>query len=353
MSSWIDKIFINQISSRLQGFKWKSSNLASCRCMICGDSKRNKSKTRFYFYEKKGGFFVKCHNCDFGTTLSKFLEQFDRGIHEQYTLEKYRSGTTGRNESEPEYKFSEPKFGKCRTSTEDVEREPLCVGLSSLSELQEDHPAVVFLLGRQIPRDKHHLLYFAPNFRVWAKTIDPDMQLGNEPRLIIPIIHEGKLIGANCRSFDPKSTSRYITLRKEKSEDRMWFGLDRVDSTRPVVVVEGPLDSLFLPNAVAIIGLGKCATLPKELGSDPIFALDNEPRNKELVKTMQELVDNKRTLCIWPDTIKEKDINEMVLAGAQSCDILNTILQNSCNGSTATLRLSKWRRSSISTKYYR
>lgn len=352
--SFLDVKFINMISSRLTRFSWKKYNqLATCRCPICGDSKRNKSKTRFYFYEKKGGFFVKCHNCDFGTTLSKFLEQFDRGIHEQYTLEKYRSGTTGRNESEPEYKFSEPKFGKCRTSTETVEREPLCVGLSSLSELQEDHPAVVFLLGRQIPRDKHHLLYFAPNFRVWAKTIDPDMQLGNEPRLIIPIIHEGKLIGANCRSFDPKSTSRYITLRKEKSEDRMWFGLDRVDSTRPVVVVEGPLDSLFLPNAVAIIGLGKCATLPKELGSDPIFALDNEPRNKELVKTMQELVDNKRTLCIWPDTIKEKDINEMVLAGAQSCDILNTILQNSCNGSTATLRLSKWRRSSISTKYYR
>jgi len=352
--SFLDVKFINMISSRLTRFSWKKYNqLATCRCPICGDSKRNKSKTRFYFYEKKGGFFVKCHNCDFGTTLSKFLEQFDRGIHEQYTLEKYRSGTTGRNESEPEYKFSEPKFGKCRASTETVEREPLCVGLSSLSELQEDHPAVVFLLGRQIPRDKHHLLYFAPNFRVWAKTIDPDMQLGNEPRLIIPIIHEGKLIGANCRSFDPKSTSRYITLRKEKSEDRMWFGLDRVDSTRPVVVVEGPLDSLFLPNAVAIIGLGKCATLPKELGSDPIFALDNEPRNKELVKTMQELVDNKRTLCIWPDTIKEKDINEMVLAGAQSCDILNTILQNSCNGSTATLRLSKWRRSSISTKYYR
>ena len=352
--SFLDVKFINMISSRLTRFSWKKYNqLATCRCPICGDSKRNKSKTRFYFYEKKGGFFVKCHNCDFGTTLSKFLEQFDRGIHEQYTLEKYRSGTTGRNESEPEYKFAEPKFGKCRASTEDVEREPLCVGLSSLSELQEDHPAVVFLLDRQIPRDKHHLLYFAPNFGAWAKTIDPDMQLGNEPRLIIPIIHEGRLIGANCRSFDPKSSSRYITLRKEKNEDRMWFGLDRVDSTRPVVVVEGPLDSLFLPNAVAIIGLGKCVTLPKELGSDPIFALDNEPRNKELVKTMQELVDNKRTLCIWPDTIKEKDINEMVLAGTQSCDILNTILQNSCSGSTATLRLSKWRRSSISTKYYR
>ena len=343
--SFLDVKFINMISSRLTRFSWKKYNqLATCRCPICGDSKRNKSKTRFYFYEKKGGFFVKCHNCDFGTTLSKFLEQFDRGIHEQYTLEKYRSGTTGRNESEPEYKFAEPKFGKCRASTEDVEREPLCVGLSSLSELQEDHPAVVFLLDRQIPRDKHHLLYFAPNFGVWAKTIDPDMQLGNEPRLIIPIVHEGRLIGANCRSFDPKSASRYITLRKEKSEDRMWFGLDRVDSTRPVVVVEGPLDSLFIPNAVAIIGLGKCVTLPKELGSDPIFALDNEPRNRELVRTMQELLANKRTICVWPNTVAEKDINEMILAGTSAETIHKTIMENACYGASAVFKLMRWRR---------
>ena len=202
----------------------------------------------------------------------------------------------------------------------------------------------MFLLRRQIPRDKHHLLYFAPNFSEWAKTIDPDKQLGKEPRLIIPIVHEGRLIGANCRSFDPKSASRYITLRKEKSEDRMWFGLDRLDSTRPVVVVEGPLDSLFLPNAVAIIGLGKCVTLPKELGSDPIFALDNEPRNRELVKTMQELLANKRTICVWPNTVAEKDINEMILAGTSAETIHKTIMENACYGASAVFKLMRWRR---------
>lgn len=343
--SFLDVKYINMISSRLSRFSWKKYNqLATCRCPICGDSKRNKSKTRFYFYEKKGGFFVKCHNCDFGTTLSKFLEQLDRPVFEQYTLEKYRDGTTGRNESEPEYRFEQPRFGERKTSTAVIEREPFSIGLSSLSELQEDHPAVVFLLRRQIPRDKHHLLYFAPNFSEWAKTIDPDKQLGKEPRLIIPIIHEGRLIGANCRSFDPKSASRYITLRKEKSEERMWFGLDRVDSSRPVVVVEGPLDSLFIPNAVAIIGLGKCVTLPKELGSDPIFALDNEPRNRELVRTMQELLANKRTICVWPNTVAEKDINEMILAGTSADTIHKTIMENACYGASAVFKLMRWRR---------
>ena len=343
--SFLDVKYINMISSRLSRFSWKKYNqLATCRCPICGDSKRNKSKTRFYFYEKKGGFFVKCHNCDFGTTLSKFLEQLDRPVFEQYTLEKYRSGTTGRNESDPEYRFEQPRFGERETSTAVIQREPFSIGLSSLSELQEDHPAVVFLMRRQIPRDKHHLLYFAPNFSEWAKTIDPDKQLGKEPRLIIPIVHEGRLIGANCRSFDPKSTSRYITLRKEKSEDRMWVGLDRVDSTRPVVVVEGPLDSLFIPNAVAIIGLGKCVTLPKELGSDPIFALDNEPRNRELVKVMQELLANKRTICVWPNTVAEKDINEMILAGTSADTIHKTIMENACYGASAVFKLMRWRR---------
>ena len=131
--SFLDVKYINMISSRLSRFSWKKYNqLATCRCPICGDSKRNKSKTRFYFYEKKGGFFVKCHNCDFGTTLSKFLEQLDRPVFEQYTLEKYREGTTGRNESEPEYRFEQPRFGERETSTAVIQREPLSIGLSSL-----------------------------------------------------------------------------------------------------------------------------------------------------------------------------------------------------------------------------
>jgi hypothetical protein len=337
--SYLDVKYINMISARLSRFAWKKTNqLAACRCPVCGDSKRNKSKTRFYFYEKKGGFFVKCHNCDFGTTLSKFLEQFDRRLYDEYTLEKYRGGLTGRNEAEPAFSFEQPKFR--RTENFDTKPTNMGIGLPKISELPETHPAKTFLRLRRIPEWADSVLYYAENFGEWAKTIDSEKELGDEPRLIIPIIRSGKLIGANCRAFNG-NTIRYITLRKEKGEDRMWFGLDRVDSHKPVIVVEGPLDSLFLPNAVATAGLGRTATLPAELGDKPVFALDNEPRNREVVKTMEWLIDNGRTVCIWPTTVEQKDINDMVLAGL---DPHRIITQNSVSGAAAKLKLMSWKR---------
>lgn len=338
--SYLDIKYINMIAARLPRFAWKKTNqLAACRCPVCGDSKRNKSKTRFYFYEKKGGFFVKCHNCDFGTTLSKFLEQFDRRLYDEYTLEKYRGGLTGRNEAEPAFSFEQPKFR--RTENSDTKPTNMGIGLPKISELSETHPAKAFLQARLIPHWAYDLLYYAENFGEWAKTVDPEKQLGDEPRLIIPIMYEGKLIGANCRVLDGSQSIRYITLRKEKGEDRMWFGLDRVDSTKPVIVVEGPLDSLFLPNAVATAGLGRTATLPKELGENPVFALDNEPRNKEVVKTMEWLISAGRTVCIWPSTLQHKDINDMVLAGLNPHQIIK---DNSVQGAAAKLKLLTWKR---------
>ena len=338
--SYLDVKYINMIAARLARFAWKKTNqLAVCRCPICGDSKRNKSKTRFYFYEKKGGFFVKCHNCDFGTTLSKFLEQFDRRLHDEYALEKYRGGLTGRNEAEPAFTFEQPRFGRPENNTD--KSSEMGIGLPNISELPETHPAKAFLQARLIPNSAYDLLYYADNFGEWAKVIDPEKQLGDEPRLIIPIMYGGKLVGANCRVLETSQSIRYITLRKEKGEDRMWFGLDRVDSTKPVIVVEGPLDSLFLPNAVATAGLGRTATLPKELGDNPIFALDNEPRNKEVVKTMEWLISAGRTVCIWPSTLQHKDINDMVLAGLNPHQIIK---DNSVQGAAAKLKLMTWKR---------
>jgi hypothetical protein len=340
--SYLDVKYINMIAARLSRFAWKKTNqLAVCRCPVCGDSKRNKTKTRFYFYEKKGGFFVKCHNCDFGTTLAKFIEQFDRRLYDEYTLEKYRGGLTGRNEAEPAFTFEQPRFE--RTENHNTNSSELGIGLPKISELPEAHPAKAFLQARLIPNSAYDLLYYAENFGEWAKTIDPEKILGDEPRLIIPIVYDGILIGANCRVLDGSQGKniRYITLRKEKGEDRMWFGLERVTPDNPVIVVEGPLDSLFLPNGVATAGLGRTVTLPKELGFNPIFALDNEPRNREVVKTVEWLIDNGRTVCIWPDSVTQKDINDMVLAGVNPHQI---ILKNACRGAEAKLKFMRWKK---------
>ena len=105
MSSYIDKKFINMVSPQLEKFSWKKDNLAACRCPICGDSTKNKNKTRGYFYIKNNDFFYKCHNCGVGYNLYNFLKEVSPSMCKEYSLERYRNGEIGKsNYKKPEEK---------------------------------------------------------------------------------------------------------------------------------------------------------------------------------------------------------------------------------------------------------
>ena len=108
----VDSKYIGIISPRLQKFKKVKNNLYNFRCPICGDSKRNKTKTRGYLYAIKANVNFKCHNCSASMSLSNFLKTLDPVIHKQYAVEKFKDGHTGRNfvVEEPEFKFEAPKF---------------------------------------------------------------------------------------------------------------------------------------------------------------------------------------------------------------------------------------------------
>ena len=59
----VDSKFIGLVSSRLQKFKKIKTDLYNFRCPICGDSQKNKSKTRGYLYSVKEDVNFMCHNC--------------------------------------------------------------------------------------------------------------------------------------------------------------------------------------------------------------------------------------------------------------------------------------------------
>lgn len=334
--SYLDTKYINLLSPRLERFGWKKQGLAACRCPICGDSKKNKNKTRFFFYERKGGWFVKCHNCDYGTTLSRLIEHMDPYLYKQYTMEKYSDGLTGRNEQ----RTPETLVPKSRTP---VGRKRI-VDLPTvrvLSEEEPNHPAVEFVQRRRIPSDKWDRIHYADDFSEFASTIDPDASVVSEPRLVMPMIRNGVLEGATGRSLG-KEGIRYMMVKRDPEQTRMWFGLDRVDEDSTIYITEGSLDSLFLPNAVAMNGLG-AVELPDEI-KDPVFVLDNEPRNKELVKTLGHLIEKGHKVCIYPPSVSAKDINEMVLGGMTTDQVVGMIDENTVSGMKARLRLSAWKK---------
>ena len=336
----IDTKYINLLSPRLDRFQWKKSSLAVCRCPICGDSTKSKSKTRFYIYEKKGAFSCKCHNCDYSATISWLLKTLDVNLYKQYVFEvlKETGIIHGRT----------PKQIEVVPVPHKAEDKDLSL-IPRLDTLPKKHPAVAWAINRQLSTENMSRLYYSDNYGEWAKNIDPLVEAGEDERIVIPILDiDGRVVGAQGRIIGGKNpnrnTLRYITVKADRDAAKMWFGLDKCNIKNPIIVVEGPIDSMFLDNAVAMIGLSDATNIPTELkNSELIYALDNEPRNKQVVETMGRLLENGHRVCVWSDRFRGlKDINDMVLAGHGKTTILHDIMRNSHSGLAGHIALNKW-----------
>lgn len=335
MSLIIDKKFIGMVSPMLDKFKWKKDNLANFRCPICGDSDKSRSKARGYFFAKKNDMFFCCHNCGASHTLYRFLEIVSPSLCKQYSLDRWKEGETGHsNYTKPEFKFEKPVF-----------RKDMATALR-LDTLEENHMCVTYVRSRKIPESAYSRLYYVENFDAWLKEIDPTAtSVPKDKRLIIPIFNaKGGLIGVQGRTLEDHHL-RYITIKLDKDVERLWYGLEQKFTEETVFVVEGPLDSLFLPNSVAMVGINDTGPIPKAIrGRKIIFAIDNEPRNKAVVERMEKLIETKRDIVIWPESIQEKDINDMVLGGLMPIEIIKIMQNNSCNGLEAKLKLNTWKK---------
>jgi hypothetical protein len=207
------------------------------------------------------------------------------------------------------------------------------------------HPAKKYIVRRKIPNKYHSKLFYAPKFQQWVNSYIPGKfkeGVKDEPRLIIPFIDQrGNFFGCQGRSFDPKSTLRYITIIVDENQPKV-FGLDDIDISKKLYVTEGPIDSMFLPNSIAMAG-ADLQELPLDK-SNTVFVYDNEPRNDEIIKRLEKTIDRGYNVCIWPGTLQQKDINDMILAGLREPDIKLIIDNNSYRGLEAKMALSVWKR---------
>jgi len=319
----VDAKYIGLVSSRLQKFKRVKSDLYNFRCPICGDSQRNKNKARGYIYAVKNNTNFKCHNCGASLSFNNFLKELDTTLHKQYTLEKFKEGHTGRNfvVEEPKFDFKKPVFKKSL----------------NLPKASTDPVAKEYLEKRKLNPEK---FYFANKFKEWTNTQKQTFDtIGrDECRIIIPMYgKDNNLIGFQGRSLIPNSV-KYITVMLDEEAPKI-YGLNEVDDKLPVYVVEGPFDSTFVNNSVALCGSdGDVRCLE---GSSVVFVYDNEPRNREIVNRISKCVSRGERVVIWPSGIVEKDINDMVLAGH---DIMSVIESNTYSGLEAKIKFNIWKK---------
>ena len=204
-----------------------------------------------------------------------------------------------------------------------------------LSNLPDDHFCLQYTRSRNIPVSVYSELYYCEDFGEVASYAE--VKAGVSKRLILPFYNkDGELFGLQGRSLD-NSEPRYITLMFNKEEEKL-FGMHKVDMTKTFICVEGPIDSLFLKNCIAMAGSDG---LSDKYISNAVLCFDNEPRNKQIVDKVERYIDKGFKTVVWPDHIKEKDINDMILKGI---DVQGIIERNTYAGLAAKIKFNAWKK---------
>jgi len=338
---FVDVKYAKMLAPRLRNFKHKGEHLWNFSCPVCGDSTKNKLKARGYIYKIKTNLAVKCHKCGYSTSLGNFINYLDPILHQEYTLENYKE--SGHQRVQP---LLAPDPIPAIFITPDIGVDSVLDPIKRLDTLLPTHPALKYVRDRKIPLKFWPLLYYAPKFKKYVNTVNPgkfNATIDEHPRLIIPFFtNHGKCFAFQGRAFGEEEP-KYYTIKVDETEEKI-FGLDRINYAKRIYITEGPIDSLFLPNAIAVSGSSFNSPTIEALKTNATIIYDNEPRSVTLTKLIKKTINQGFSVCFWPDSVEEKDINEMILSGRSSEDIVDIINKNTYTGARATLRFASWKK---------
>lgn len=324
-------------SAHLDLAKWRNENTLNHRCPYCGDSSKNKTKARGYHFVVDNSFVYKCHNCGKTTSSVNFLKDNFSILHKEYKKEWLKeNGRAPRKRKMPSsntFKFKPRVPLKKKSILDEV-----------CTSAWDNEVSKKYLQDRLIPETSE--LWFVDNAEKLSVINDKykDRVLGNDPRIVIPFFNEdGELIGITGRAIN-NSPLRYLTMRL-LDDVPLIYNLNKVDKSKTIYVTEGPIDSLFLPNSIAVGG-SDFKKIDASIKENATLIYDNEPRNTEILKKIEEVIELGYSVCIWNDkrVIGYKDINDMVRSGLSREEVVDII--NSCTykGLSAKVKLMEYKK---------
>lgn len=364
MADYSDIDFVNKISYKLDRFSVKNTNpyKANFRCPFCLDSKKSKLKARGWLLEENNKLFFYCHNCFETMTFYKFLQRIDYNIYKDYLFDKFASNKTNTNEVSFDNKV---KIKSENSKILFIKHDPIVVKkmesnvdsnlkkIQNLTDLEDGHVALKYVKERKIPETKYNRFYYTPHFKKWVNTLLPDKFANienDEPRLVIPFCdYDGIMFGFTGRSLDQNSDMRYISIMLDTNKDKI-YGLNEVNFEEKYYVFEGAIDSMFVENSCAMAGADMDFKKLKN-HKNAVIVYDNEPRNKEIHKKMESAIKNGMSIVIWPNSLEEKDVNNMVLYEKKTPEeIAQIINDNTFYGMEAMMRFNSWKKTSKKTE---
>ncbi len=328
--SFLEETYLRRISYNLRNFKAKGNHTYNFSCPICGDSHKKKSKARGYAFEKNGSLLIHCHNCNYSAGFPNFLKEVEPSIYPEFCMEKFKDTTTKTIRKELKIPPTTRKYIP-----------NIFDGLPLVKDLDKSHPVRKYVDDRKLPLDVVDI-YYAENFIEWTGGHTDKFKTWkgeDHQRIVIPFrARDSHIIGYTARAvgqIDPK----YYRIFVDKDEKDKLFGIDRLDESKQVYVLEGEIDSLFIPNAIAASN-GKLDTYDNK---DAIYIPDADRRNPHILKNIKSMLDNGLKVCLFPENLPGKDINAFVVAGLTPEQILDIINENVYHGLSGLLKFNSWR----------
>jgi len=270
--------------------------------------------------------------------FGKFLESIDPVLFDDYKIDRMKGRTSKKSIVVPDMSKSIERLNQIADENE------LLAGTKNILEMPDD--VRQYILSRKIPNEIVWKYFrYTDDFRALANRICPDTFAADalkfkEQRLVILMYDfDGSLLGIQGRSLNPKSRAKYITIKRPDKSKKI-FGLDRIDRRREVIVLEGPIDSCFVENGIGVCGADLVSQV-RDMKIDPVFCFDNEPFSPIITKKVGAAIDAGLKVVVYDRNVRQKDINDMVLAGI---DVNDMIKRRTFFGLRARVEFTKWKR---------
>lgn len=314
--------------------KLRHKNGYNFECPICNEGK-SAGKKRRGFYNADDNYFY-CHNCNRGWDVIKWIQTVC-GINYHEIVEESQSYNYTTIDESVSARFYEPvKKTDFGTLPEDS------INLFDDCQLNYYIHEPTVRMAHQIITSRRIDKAINKPKSIWVSLKDKI----HKNRLCIPFYDEDNQIRfyqtRTILAEDMNDKPKYLS--KLNAEKRV-YGINNVNPLIDYLFIfEGPIDSMFIENGVAVCGLhltesqqvilNKYALYEKIWVPDNQF-IDNAAREKSL-----QMIDDGASVFIWPKELRQfKDLNEIVCKYQLNKIAPNVIINNTYKGLEAKTKL--------------
>ena len=293
----------------------------SCCCPLCGD---NKNRLHLFEPDNTGGI-IKCFNSGCELEQGASLKQFLKMVHSPYEA-AYRRETFTENIEELK---NESSIQDILTKVEKKKTKIIPLPLDKLfMRASKSEKAKEYLKTRGFEPQPDWFFAEGPE-GVPFEYNKQKVQLKDV--LIFPIYENESYKGFYTRSVVKKEFFIFLLPGTEK----IWIKGDILNNG---IIAEGLFDTLStgFENCAAMLGADLSKDFMETLPKSTIFAFDND---KTGIFKAVKYAKLGFKIFIWPDFIKEKDFNELLISGWTKIDIRKMINANIFTGILAETKL--------------